>query len=68
MVNLRYLNTGGAAGFTFQGKVGFVSSCDLWSYQPCEALHSREIKLTASLNLLNYTMHCLPSLSFLHPR
>lgn len=27
------LQKGGAAGFTFQGTVGFVFSCDLRSYQ-----------------------------------
>lgn len=68
------LREGGAAGFTFQRTVGFVSSCDPWSYQiflsaaishqitemECqhEALYSRNRDKTGMLNLFNYTIHC----------
>lgn len=64
----------GGAGFTFQGTVGFVFSCDLWSYQlflsatiseeitemesQHEALYGRNREQTSSLNLLNYSIHC----------
>lgn len=66
---------GGAAGFTFQGwTVGFVFSCDLWSYQlflsaaisegitemesQHEGLYCRNREQPGSLNLLNYAVHC----------
>lgn len=68
------LRKGGAAGFTFQGTVGFVFSCDLRSYQlflsaaiseeitelesQHEALYGRNGEQAGSLNLLSYTIRC----------
>lgn len=68
------LRKGGAAGFTFQGTVGFVFSFDLRSYQlflsaaiseeitemesQHEALYGRNRARSGSLNLLNYAIHC----------